>query len=370
MSKFSIGFALVGCGRISKKYVTALSDGSVSGARLVAVCDIIDDKMRAHSEKYGIPGFTDMHEMMRSVGDSVDVIVILTESGNHSKHCVELSRYKKYLVVEKPMALTLDDADRMIRACDSMGVTLFVVKQNRYNKPVVKLREAIDSGRLGQIIMGTVRVRWARDQNYYDEAAWRGTRALDGGVFDNQASHHIDLLRWCLGEPISVFAYGTTALVNIEAEDTGVAVIKFKSGALGIVEATNATRPSDLEGSLSILGSKGSVEIGGFAVNELKTWKFLDETPEDAIVLEEYSENPPNVYGFGHVAYLQDVVKAIKHNTPSVVDGLAGREALELITSIHQSIDTGLEVSIVSGEQFGNPNSIKEHIDPDVDKAS
>ncbi|MDP7544051.1 MAG: Gfo/Idh/MocA family oxidoreductase, partial [Alphaproteobacteria bacterium] len=249
-------------------------------------------------------------------------------------------------VVEKPMALTLPDADAMITACDEAGVRLFVVKQNRYNLPVVKMREALEAGRFGDLVMGTVRVRWSRDQAYYDQDAWRGTWAMDGGVFTNQASHHIDLLEWCMGPPATVFTRTRTTLVDIESEDTGVAVITFKSGALGVVEATTATRPADLEGSLSLLGSRGNVEIGGFAVNQMRQWNFTEGLPGDAEVLEKYSENPPSVYGFGHVAYLRHVVEVLGNSAPSLVDGSEGRKSLELIHAIYQSAETGTEITI------------------------
>ena len=198
---------------------------------------------------------------MNVCGDEIDIISVLTPSGMHADHAVQLSRFEKHLVIEKPMALTLEDADKMIAACDQAGTKLFIVKQNRFNKPVVKLKQALDEGRFGKLVMGTVRVRWCRDQSYDDQDDWRGTWALDGGVFANQASHHIDLLMWCLGTPISVFAVSRTALVSIEAEDTAVAIVKFKNGAIGVIEATTATRPRDLEGSLSILGENGSAEI-------------------------------------------------------------------------------------------------------------
>jgi predicted dehydrogenase len=209
---------------------------------------------------------------------------------------------------------------------------------------VQKLRSALDEGRFGKLVMGTVRVRWCRTQKYYDQDAWRGTWAMDGGVFTNQASHHIDLLEWMLGEPESVFAKSRTALVDIEAEDTGVAIIKFRNGALGVIEATTATRPKDLEGSISILGEKGTVEISGFAVNEMKVWNFTERKDEDSLVLDNYRQNPPNVYGFGHVAYLEHVVDAILHGKKALVDGLEGRKSLELITALYESIETGREV--------------------------
>jgi predicted dehydrogenase len=275
-----------------------------------------------------------------------DAVTVLTESGHHARHVLALAPYGKHIVVEKPMALTLDDADAMIKACDRYGVRLFVVKQNRFNVPVVKLRQALDEGRFGKLVLGTVRVRWCRRQDYYDQDAWRGTWALDGGVLTNQASHHIDLLEWMMGEVESVFAKTATALVRIESEDTAVVTLKFRSGALGIIEATTAARPTDLEGSLSILGEKGAVEIGGFAVNEMKVWRFEDRRPDDDDVLTTFSVNPPNVYGFGHQAYYQHVVDCIRHEQPQLVDGLEGRRSLELISAIYESVETGREVSM------------------------
>jgi UDP-N-acetyl-2-amino-2-deoxyglucuronate dehydrogenase len=273
-------------------------------------------------------------------------VVVLTESGNHSKNVVDLARYGKHIVVEKPMALTLDDADAMIAACDHSGAKLFVVKQNRFNVPVVKLREALDEGRFGKLVMGTVRVRWCRPQDYYDQSEWRGTWAMDGGVLTNQASHHVDLLEWMMGEVESVFAMGATALADIEAEDTAIVTLKFRNGALGAIEATTATRPKDLEGSISILGEKGSAEVAGFAVNEMRTWEFTDRQPGDDIIMDEYSVNPPNVYGFGHQAYYEHVVNCIANDGPNLVDGLEGRKSLELINAIYESIETAKKVQL------------------------
>ncbi len=342
----TLGFALVGCGRIAVKYAQLLGGGEIPGARLVAVCDIVPERAESLGTKHGVPHFFDMHEMMEACDTDVDVVCVLTESGRHAEHAVALSRHGKHVVVEKPMALTLPDADAMIAACDEAGIRLFVVKQNRYNLPVVKMREALEAGRFGDLVMGTVRVRWSRDQAYYDQDSWRGTWALDGGVFANQASHHIDLLEWCMGPPATVFTRTRTALVDIESEDTGVAVITFKSGALGVVEATTATRPVDLEGSLSLLGADGNVEIGGFAVNWMRQWNFSESLPGDAEVLEKYSENPPNVYGFGHVAYLRHVVDVLRNGATSLVDGSDGRKSLELIHAIYQSAETGTEITI------------------------
>ncbi len=346
-------FALVGCGRIAQKHAKLLGEGKVEGASLAAVCDVRPEAAQVIGDKYGVPFFTDCHAMMRDKESDIDVISILTESGHHARDCVQLAPYRKHMVVEKPMALTISDADLMIRTCDQAGIKLFVVKQNRYNLPVTKLIEALRAGRFGKLVMGTVRVRWCRPQSYYDQAAWRGTWALDGGVFSNQASHHVDLLEWCLGEPVSVVAKSRTALANIEAEDTGAAIITFRNGAIGVVEATTAARPKDTEGSLSILGEYGLVEIGGFAVNKMRTWNFSRPEPGDEEVVAKYWEDPPDVYGFGHIAYLRDVVLSIEKNAPSLVDGLEGRKSLELISAIYESIESGREVHLRFEQKLG-----------------
>lgn len=337
-----LNIALVGCGRIAQRHSELLGLGQIKNARLSAVCDIVPEKAKAIGEKFGVPYYSDMHGMMQS--ENIDVVTVLTESGNHATHVTSLAQYGKHIIVEKPMALTLADADAMISACDGAGIKLFVIKQNRFNVPVIKLREALDEGRFGKLVLGAVRVRWCRPQAYYDQASWRGTWALDGGVLTNQASHHIDMLEWLMGEVDSVFAMGATALAKIEAEDTAIVTLRFRNGALGVVEATTAARPKDLEGSISILGEGGSVEIGGFAVNKMKTWEFVNSRPDDNGVMEKYSVNPPNVYGFGHQAYYEHVVSSIENNTQHLVDGLAGRKSLELINAIYESMETGKEV--------------------------
>ncbi|MBK8892456.1 MAG: Gfo/Idh/MocA family oxidoreductase [Dechloromonas sp.] len=340
----TLKFALVGCGRIAKRHSELLGFKEIDGASLMSVCDIVEEKARKVGNQFSVPYFADMHQMMQSV--PVDVVVVLTESGNHARDVIDLAKYGKHVVVEKPMALTLDDADRMIEACDLAGCKLFVVKQNRFNVPVVKLREALEAGRFGKLVMGTVRVRWCRPQSYYDQDPWRGTWAFDGGVLTNQASHHVDLLEWMMGEVDSVFAMSRTALAKIEAEDTAVVVLRFRNGALGLIEATTAVRPKDLEGSISILGEGGSVEIAGFAVNKMKTWNFVNPSPGDDDVLEKFSVNPPSVYGFGHQAYYEHVVDCIQNDKRHLVDGLEGRKSLELINAIYESIETGKEVPL------------------------
>lgn len=338
-----LNLALVGCGRISKKHCEAIRN--LPDARLVAVCDVNKDRAESLAAENGLDKYyLDYNEMLEQ--ETVDIVTVLTPSGMHAEHVINIvRRFRKHIIVEKPMALRLEDADEMIKSCDEAGKRLFVVKQNRYNLPVVKLREALEKGRFGKLVMGTVRVRWCRRQDYYDQDEWRGTWELDGGVLTNQASHHIDLLEWMLGEPVSVMAKTGTYLGKIEAEDTGAAIIKFKNGSLGIVEATTATRPLDLEGSLSILGEKGSVVIGGFSVNKMETWNFEDsDADETTDVLRQFAEVPQNVYGFGHTRYYREVIESIRKGTSALVDGLEGRKSLELIHAIYESAETGKEI--------------------------
>ena len=337
--------ALVGCGRIANRHAELLGGGHVQGAELAAVCDIMPDKAANLGDRYGIPHFSSIDEMMNS-GVPIDVVSVLTESGYHAENVLELAPFGKHIIVEKPMALTLDDADAMIVACAENGCRLFVIKQNRFNVPIVKVREALEAGRFGRLVMGTVRVRWCRRQDYYDQAPWRGTWALDGGVLANQASHHVDVLEWMLGDVESVFAMSTTALAKIEAEDTAVVVLRFRNGALGVIEATTATRPTDLEGSLSVMGERGTVEVAGFALNQMKTWLFEEMDESDDEVLEKFSVNPPDVYGFGHRAYYDHVIDCLQSGREQLVDGLEGRRSLELISAIYESIETGREVAL------------------------
>ncbi|MFC1510849.1 Gfo/Idh/MocA family protein [Candidatus Margulisiibacteriota bacterium] len=336
-------FALIGCGRIASKHYEALS--AIGDAELVAVCDVKQERAKRVGEKLGLPYYLNYDEML--IQEQVDVVNILTPSGLHAEQAVDIAnKYKKHIVCEKPMALTLRDADDMIEACRQNGVKLFVVKQNRYNLPILKLREMIEEQRFGKLVLGTIRVRWSRDQGYYNRDSWRGTWAMDGGVFANQASHHIDLLEWMMGEAQDVSSMTAAQLVDIEAEDTGIATIRFANGALGIVEATTATRPKDIEGAISVLGEKGTVEIGGFAMNEIRVWQFADKRPEDQEVMTKYKENPPNVYGFGHRHCLEHVVDCLINDKQALVDGLEGRKSLRLITALYESAETGKTVNL------------------------
>ena len=312
--------------------------------KLVSVCDIDELKARDFARDYGVSYYTEIETMM--INEDIDLAVVLTPSGLHAEHTIKLARFVKNVLVEKPMSLKVEDADNMIEECQKFNCELFIVKQNRYNLPVQKLRSVINKELFGKLILGTVRVRWARQQKYYDQDKWRGTWKLDGGVLTNQASHHIDMLIWMMGEVESVFAKSITALADIETEDTAVVTLKFKSGALGIIEATTATRPDNLEGSISILGEKGTVVIGGFAVNKLETWNFFDKTLDEEDMLSKFSENPPDVYGFGHRAFYEAIIESIKNGSNNPVDGIEGRKTVNLINAIYESIETGKEVFI------------------------
>lgn len=340
-----MNFVLIGCGSIAKKHVHAIRN-YVTNAHVIACVDIDKQRAASFAQQHEIPHYyNDFVPLFDDIGDKVDIVNILTPSGSHKDNVLELVKYRKPLIVEKPIALRLADADEIIRACDAERVPIFVVHQNRYNPPIVKTREAITQGRFGKMVLGTVRLRWKRDQNYYDAASWRGTWAHDGGVFTNQASHHIDMLSWFLGDIESVTAFATTRLVNIECEDTGAAFVKFTSGALGIIEVTTATRPKDLEGSISILGEKGSVVIGGYFMNELHTWQFEDHSEVDDRIFQQFGKNPSAV-AFNHGEYINGVIQSLENRRAGLVDGIEGRKSLELISAIYESIETGREVPL------------------------
>lgn len=332
---------LIGCGRISPRHIEVLR--AIPELQLVSICDLQSDRLSRTAEATGATPYSDFLSMVRA--ENLDIVSILTESGAHGAIGAEVAPHVGALVVEKPLALMLEDADRLIEECARNGTRLFVVKQNRFNAPVRRLRDALEQGRFGKLVMGTSRVRWAREQGYYDQDLWRGTWRWDGGVFTNQASHHLDLLQWMMGPVEAVKAYTATRLAHIETEDTGVAVFRFLSGALGVLEATTATRPVDLEGSLSILGEGGSVVIGGFAVNRIDTWRFAAPLPEDETV-QESSVSPPNVYGFGHYAFYRDVAECITQGKHAMLDGLEGRKSIELLNAIYESASTGAEVRL------------------------
>jgi predicted dehydrogenase len=336
-----IRVALVGCGRIADRHARLVS--SFPEMQLAGVADSHVAKAEKFAAAFGGAPFADYREMIAKVRP--DLLHVLTPSGTHAEIALEAMETVENVLVEKPMALTLPDADAMIEKAQRLGRRLFVVKQNRYNLPVVKLREALEAGRFGRLTLGAIRLRWCRRQEYYDQDPYRGTWAQDGGALTNQASHHIDMLQWMFGDVEEVFAATARQLVKIEAEDTGVAVVRFRNGALGTIEATTAARPKDLEASISVLGEHGTVEIGGFALNEMKLWSFEKPEDEDAEVLSTYRANPPNVYGFGHHEYLAEVIRSIRDGLPPPIDGRAGRKSLELIVGIYESAERNAPVT-------------------------
>jgi UDP-N-acetyl-2-amino-2-deoxyglucuronate dehydrogenase len=341
MTAPALRVALIGCGRISKNHFEAIE--RIDGLTLAAVCDIDESRAREAGERHGVPWFRSYDEMLATA--ECDVVTIATPSGLHPQHGIAAARAGKHVISEKPIAISLEGADALVQACDAAGVHLFVVKQNRLNAPIQLLKRAIDRGRFGRIYMANCTVRWTRPQEYYDQAPWRGTWEFDGGAFMNQASHYVDLIQWLVGPVESVVAKTATLARRIEAEDSGVAVLKFRSGALGTIEVSMLTYPRNLEGSITILGETGTVKIGGTAVNRVEHWMFADYDDDDKLV-EAASTNPPNIYGFGHEAYYRNVLGVLRGGAAPETDGRAGRKSLELILGIYESARTGRDVPL------------------------
>lgn len=336
-----IKFALIGCGVIAKKHAIAIR--RLTNAQIVGAFDTNLDVAQTFGKENTIPIFKNIEEMITKTNP--DILNILTPSGVHTTTIIKLLHFNKHFVVEKPLALRLDHIDQIIEQCDKRNLKIFVVQQNRFNPPIQKLKEALVNNRFGKLVLGTIRVRWCRTQEYYDQKTWRGTWLKDGGVFTNQASHHIDALIWLMGDIESVMAKTTTRLVNIETEDTGVAILKFKNGALGVLEATTATRPKDLEGSISILGENGSVEIAGFFMNHLKTWNFKNTHQDDANVWNNFSK-VPDEFAWNHSQFFKNVMDSLINNKHGLIDGFEGRKSVELINAIYESVETGKEVML------------------------
>jgi UDP-N-acetyl-2-amino-2-deoxyglucuronate dehydrogenase len=333
--------ALVGCGRISRNHFEAIE--RVDGLTLTAVCDSDASRAQTAGEQWGVPWFDSFETMLQHA--ECDVVAICTPSGLHPQHGNQAARAGKHVISEKPMAISLTAADELVHECDAAGVQLFVVKQNRLNTPVQLLKRAIDKGRFGRLYMANCTVRWTRPQEYYDQAPWRGTWEFDGGAFMNQASHYVDLIQWLMGPVESVMAKTATLARRIESEDTGVAALRFRSGALGAIEVTMLTYPRNLEGSITILGEKGTVKVGGTAVNRVEHWLFADYDDDDKLV-DGASSVPPNVYGFGHEGYYRNVLAVLRGEAQPDTDGRAGRKSLELILGIYESARTGCDVPL------------------------
>lgn len=336
MSK--INFVIIGCGRISKNHVEALINNS-DNCNLVALCDIDESKATERKKQYennventNVKVYTDYIQMLQN--EDIDTVSICTESGYHAKIAIDCLNYGKHVLIEKPMALSLEDADRIIELGIQKNLKVGVCHQNRFNPPIQKLRRAIEEGRFGKIINGTARILWTRDQNYYNQAPWRGTKALDGGTLMNQCIHNIDLLQWMMGSEIEkVHCERGNFLRNIEMEDFGAILIRFKNGSIGIVEGSACVYPKNLEETLSIFGEKGTVVIGGLAVNKIQTWQFADERDYDK---EDGSTEVDSVYGKGHTPLYSDFFGAIRDNRKPYISGEEGKKALEIIVKAYR----------------------------------
>lgn len=337
-----IRFALVGCGRIAGQHFAAM-ERHTDRCELVDVCDTQPAALSAAVDRTGAAGHSTLAELLRST--TADCVVLATPSGLHSAQAIEVARSGRHVMTEKPMATRWQDGLEMVRACDVSGVRLFVVKQNRRNPTLQLLKRAADRRRFGRIFMVAINVFWARPQAYYDSAKWRGTWEFDGGAFMNQASHYVDLLDWLIGPVESVMAYTATLGRSIEVEDSGVAALKWRNGALGSVNVTMLTYPKNLEGSITILGEKGSARVGGVAVNEIQHWQFEDaDSMDDQIASASYETT--SVYGFGHPLYYDNVLSTLRGEAEAETDGREGLRSLELLIAMYKSARDGKRVSL------------------------
>ena len=338
-----IRLSLVGCGRISERHLDVIE--AHPDLSLVAVCDDAPTRARATGEKYSVPAFTSYAAMLAET--DADAVVVCTPSGLHPRHGMMAAERGLHVICEKPMATRLEEADQLVKTCDDAGVHLFVVKQNRLNPAIQLLKHATELGRFGRVYVASVRVFWNRPQSYYDMAPWRGTWEFDGGAFMNQASHYVDLIQWLMGPVESVSAKIATLARRIETEDTGAAILRFRNGALGVLETTMLTFPRNLEGSITILGEHGTVQVGGTALNRVVQWQFAEYHDDDreAEALR-VAPDPLSVYGSGHRPYYENVVRVLRGEAAAGTDGREGRKSLELILGIYESARTGREIHL------------------------
>ena len=335
-------YALIGCGRISPNHIMAAKN---NGLDMVAICDIdkscMEDKVKKFELSKAVKQYTDYKEMLSA--EQPTLVAIATESGEHAKIALDCIEAGCNIIIEKPIALSIADADAIIAAAKQKNVKVCVSHQNRFNKSIQKIREAVNKDRFGRLLHGTAHIRWARDWEYYSRAKWRGTWAQDGGCLMNQCIHNIDLLIWMMGgEPVEVMAY-TDKLKHeyIQAEDLGIAIVKFANGSYGIIEGTTNIYPKNLEETLYLFGDKGTVKAGGASVNKIEEWRFSDELDDPAEVMAACSENPPNVYGFGHTPLYADVIEAIENDRDPYVTAEDGKKALEMVLAIYKSAAEG-----------------------------
>lgn len=344
-------YALIGCGRIAPNHIAA-AVANKDRLEIVAVCDVIPTHMDELLAKFDIDAskikkYTDYKEMLEK--EKPQLAAVATESGLHAKIALDVIKSGCSVIIEKPLAMSLDDADALIAAAKEHNVKLCACHQNRFNKSVEKIRTAMEDGRFGKLLHGAAHIRWNRGEDYYKQAPWRGKWASDGGALMNQCIHNIDLLRWMMGgEPVEVMAY--TDNLNhpyIEAEDLGLAIIKFNNGSYGLVEGTTNIFPKNLEETLYIFGEKGTVKAGGKSDNLIEEWNFADNAPDEHdSVIREFSENPPNIYGFGHTPLYTDMISAVIDDRAPYVPGEAGRAALELVLAIYKSAATNAPVKL------------------------
>ena len=338
----TIRFALVGCGRIAQNHFAAIQTHA-SRCELVDVCDIDPVALAAAVEKTGARGHNSLSGLLEHT--TADCVILTTPSGLHPAQAIEVAAAGRHVITEKPMATRWKEGRAMVEACDKAGVRLFVVKQNRRNDTLQLLKRAVEQKRFGQIYSVAINVFWTRPQAYYDSAKWRGTWEFDGGAFMNQASHYIDLLDWLIGPVESVMAYTGTLVRDIEVEDSGVAAIRWRSGAMGTLNVTMLTYPQNLEGSITILGEKGTVRVGGVAVNEIQHWEFADQRPEDATI-RQASYATTSVYGFGHPLYYDNVIQTLRGEAEPETDGREGLKSLELLIGLYLSARDGRRVAL------------------------
>ena len=342
-------YALIGCGRISVNHIAAAMNNS-DRLEIVAVCDPIPENMERvvapvpYADQ--VKRYADYRVMLSEL--KPDLCAIATESGYHAEIALNCIAAGCNLIVEKPIALSLSDADKMIAAAKEKGVALCACHQNRFNKSVQKIREAVEERRFDRLLHGAAHIRWARNRNYYAQAPWRGTWAQDGGALMNQCIHNIDLLRWMMGDEVTEVSAYTDRLIHdyIEAEDLGLAVVKFKNGSYGLIEGTTNIFPENLEETLYLFGEAGTVKAGGKSVNLIEEWKFADGMDDSSAIKEQFGENPPNVYGFGHTPLYSDVISAILEGREPYVNGEAGRRALEMVLAIYKSAAEGRPVRL------------------------
>lgn len=340
-----VRFALIGCGRIAQNHLQAI-ERHAERAELVAVCDSDPAALAAAVTRSGARGFASLTELLAAQGElQADCVVLTTPSGLHPRQAIEAAAAGVHVMTEKPMATRWQDGLAMVKACDDAGVRLFVVKQNRRNSTLQLLKRAVAEGRFGRLYNVAVNVFWTRPQAYYDSADWRGTWEFDGGAFMNQASHYIDLLDWIVGPVESVMAYTGTLARNIEVEDSGVAALKWRNGAMGTVNVSMLTYPKNLEGSITVLGEKGSVRIGGVAVNEITHWQFDTPHEMDAQIADA-SYQTTSVYGFGHPLYYDNVINTLRGEAQAETDGREGLKSLELLIAMYMSARDGKRVNL------------------------